>query len=93
MSQDKKIPRITLRAVQLADRVYVQVEDNRGGIPAALIARIFEPYFTTKQEGKDTGIRLYMSRMVVRGNLQGNMGAENMEGGTRITMEIFLPAT
>jgi hypothetical protein len=31
--------------------------------------------------------------MVVRGNLQGNMGAENMEGGTRITMEIFLPAT
>jgi phosphoglycerate-specific signal transduction histidine kinase len=40
--------------IELLDDEIV-VEDNGGGIPLEIMERIFEPYFTTKEQGKGTG--------------------------------------
>jgi len=38
--------------------VCIAVDDNGPGVPLELHSRIFEPYFTTKEEGKGTGLGL-----------------------------------
>lgn len=83
-------PAIQVRASRERESVVITVEDNGGGIPAAILPRIFEPYFTTKEEGKGSGIGLYMSKMIVENNMNGRLEADNTEVGARF--RVVLPA-
>lgn len=59
----------------------IDISDNGCGIPAEIAPRIFDPYFTTKDESGGTGIGLYMSRMIVEDSLQGRLSLlENRDG-------------
>lgn len=64
--------------------IYIQIKDNGGGIPEDTIHKIFEPYFTTKEEGKGTGIGLYMSKMIVENNMGGRLRAVNTDDGSAV---------
>ena len=82
-------PRIVVRAAREGGRVHIDVDDNGGGIDPHIIAKIFEPYFTTKDEGKGTGIGLYMSKMIVDGNMNGRLTASNHGNGARFTLDLL----
>ena len=66
----------------------ITIQDNAGGIPSDSIDRIFEPYYTTKEQGKGTGIGLYMSKMIVANNMEGLLNVSNVNNGARF--EIIL---
>jgi len=66
--------------------VSLSISDNAGGIPEEIIDRIFEPYYTTKEEGKGTGIGLYMSKMIVEDNMNGWIQAHNTDEGVEFNM-------
>lgn len=46
-------------------RVRVAVRDNGAGIPPQVLARIFQPFFTTKPEQRGTGLGLWLVREIV----------------------------
>ncbi len=66
----------------------IVVQDNGGGIPDKLMNKIFEPYFTTKDGNKGTGIGLYMSKTIIEENMGGSLFVENKHNGARFTIRI-----
>jgi PAS domain S-box-containing protein len=70
--------------------VVIRVKDNGRGIPDSAIDRVFEPYFTTKDPAKGTGIGLYLCKLIVEDHMQGKLSVENSEHGAAFV--ISLPA-
>jgi C4-dicarboxylate-specific signal transduction histidine kinase len=70
--------------------VCIDVADNGPGIPNELLPEIFEPFVTTKEPGRGTGLGLAVSAGLVDA-MGGTIQAENREdGGARF--RILLPA-
>ena len=81
-------PRISI-GISSEDNVSViTIRDNGGGIDKKVLPRIFEPYFTTKEPGKGTGIGLYMSKVIIEKNMDGRLTARNIEGGAEFRIEL-----
>lgn len=60
------------------DRIMIEFCDNAGGIDENILERVFEPYFTTKEPDKGTGIGLYMSKVILQKSFNGDMNIENI---------------
>lgn len=70
--------------------VLLRVRDDGCGIPDAVVDRIFDPYFTTKERGKGTGLGLSIVYGIVK-QMGGALEVESMPGeGTEF--RIFIPA-
>ncbi len=58
-------------------KVVIEIKDNGGGIEESAIAKLFEPYFTTKHKTQGTGIGLYMTHQIVADHMNGRVYANN----------------
>src|SRR5260370_41211874 len=68
--------------------VMISVEDHGCGIAAGVLPRIFDPYFTTKPNGKGLGLA---SVHAIVAKHEGHIGVQSMLGaGT--TFSVYLPA-
>lgn len=72
-----------------ADKVVMSISNDGGQIPEDSLARIFDPYYTTKPEGEGTGIGLYMSKIMIEDHIGGLMMAENVDKGAKFTITIY----
>jgi signal transduction histidine kinase len=83
-------PTIVIRIIEDTTHVSVTFYDNGGGISSEIIERIFEPYFTTKEEGKGSGIGLYIAYSIIRMKMGGRINVSNIEDGTLFTITLPL---
>lgn len=73
-------------------KILIRVSDNGKGIEPKIQARIFEPYFTTKEEGKGSGIGLYLSRSIMQKTFSGFISLQNSTNkGSTFLITLPLP--
>ena len=75
--------------VKCGPYVAITVSDRGAGIPADHLSRIFDPYFTTKQEGSGLGLAICYS--IVRNH--GGTITVVSEPGKGSSFTVYLPAT
>ncbi len=64
--------------------VCISICDNGGGIDEENFEKIFDPYFTTREDG--SGIGLYMSKIIIEHHMQGRLYVENKNEGAKFTI-------
>jgi len=69
------------------DYINLHIEDNAGGIAENIIDKIFNPYFTTKETDKGTGIGLYMSKEMIENVPNSSLSVKNTKNGARFTIK------
>ncbi len=78
-----------LPALSTGEYLLIEVEDHGSGIPKNLLENVFQPFFTTKSQGNNTGIGLASVSMIVEKS-QGHMYVKS-KVGQGSTFMILLP--
>ena len=73
-------PKVTLTTKKSGDKIDIIVRDNGMGIPAKILDKIFQPFFTTKPSGQGTGLGLSLSYDIISKGHMGEMKVNTEEG-------------
>jgi len=87
---EKKIqdPIINIITYKEDNSSLIAISDNGGGIPSHIVEKIFDPYFSTKDEKNGTGLGLYMSKIIVQEHNNGTLSVQNIKQGVRFLIEL-----
>jgi two-component system sensor histidine kinase RegB len=71
-----------------AGKLALEVRDRGAGMPGEILARIGEPFFTTKEPGRGMGLGLFLARAVVEA-VGGTLDIESVAGeGTSVRVTL-----
>ncbi len=81
--------RITLSPLP-GQKIAIGICDDGIGVSDTIRQKVFDPYFTTKEQGKGTGIGLYMSKTIIEQNMGGRLELKSDSGKTCFTITLPL---
>lgn len=81
---------IDISIFQDKSKAFVQVCDDGGGMSKDVINKVFDPYFTTKNQTQGTGLGLYMSKQIIESSMHGSLTAKNVGKGAEFTVVLPL---
>jgi len=87
---EKKVknPQIFIITKKEEGKFIISITDNGGGIASDILPKIFDPYFSTKDEKNGTGLGLYMSKIMVEEHNNGKLSVENVDNGVCFSIEL-----
>jgi signal transduction histidine kinase len=66
----------------------IEVSDNAGGIDDKIMSKIFDPYFSTKDNERSMGLGLYMSKFIIEDSCGGTLEVENSDLGAKFRITL-----
>ncbi|HHH19822.1 MAG TPA: HAMP domain-containing histidine kinase, partial [Campylobacterales bacterium] len=81
-------PKITIHAKEEEKYCTVTLCDNGGGILLDDVEKIFEPYFSTKLDKTNTGLGLYMAKLIIESHNDGVLEVHHGEEGVCFTIKL-----
>lgn len=72
-------PMVTVTTKRSGNEILVSIKDNGNGIPASVLDKVLQPFFTTKPTGQGTGLGLSLSYDIIKAH-GGDMKIESVEG-------------
>ena len=82
--------KVTITAWEERDKIFIDIQDSGDGIPEDKIKQLFNPFFTTKDPGKGTGLGLFIVRQVVEKN-GGRIHLKETKIGEGTTFRLEFP--
>jgi PAS domain S-box-containing protein len=82
----RKKAKIDINIKRTSNFNVIEIIDDGGKIDDKIINSIFEPYFTTKEDG--TGIGLYMAKVIIEDKMRGTITAKNDENNVIFTIKL-----
>lgn len=70
--------------------VNIVVDDNGSGIKAEVLEHIFEPYYTTKEDGKGTGLGMAITKRIIEEHHGQLLFDTRPDEGTKVTIQLPL---
>ena len=88
-AQDASPPNTTVVLVvrRVGDTLALAIRDRGAGIPTDVLARIGEPFFTTKAPGRGMGLGLFLARAVIEG-VGGTLEIDSRPQGTEVRVRM-----
>ncbi len=77
IEKDIENPYIKITTYSKDNKHILEISDNGGGVSKDIINKIFDPYFSTKDEKNGTGLGLYMSKTIIEKNCNGILSVSN----------------
>lgn len=81
-------PVVKIEINEVKDGCEVIVFNNGPQIDDQVAHRIFDPYFTTKEVNKGSGLGLYIAKNIIEFNMNGRLWFRNQEGGVEFIIRI-----
>lgn len=82
----KSSPKIDLQMTYRDDNIKITIDDNGAGIRSKDFSKLFNPYFSTKENG--LGLGLYTSKISIEQNFAGKIKLSNIDHGCRVEIVI-----
>ena len=90
-SGDSFKPMVVVSTQNVDKQAVIKIKDNGTGMPEAVKAKIFQPFFTTKPTGEGTGLGLSLAYDIVTKGHNGIIEVQSVEGeGTEFTVTLPL---
>ncbi|SDB19724.1 His Kinase A (phospho-acceptor) domain-containing protein [Flavobacteriaceae bacterium MAR_2010_188] len=81
-------PTVKISTKKLQNGIAITVKDNGSGMPAEVVDKIFQPFFTTKPTGEGTGLGLSLCYDIIKAH-NGEINVETQEGqGTTFILNL-----
>ena len=74
--------KISIYTQEKKNATVLLIEDNAGGIALNIIKKVFNPYFSTKEQGKGTGLGLYMTKKMIEKVKNSTVSVESQDKKT-----------
>ena len=82
-------PTVIVSTQHINNQIVIAIKDNGAGIPADILPKIFQPFFTTKPTGEGTGLGLSLAYDIVTKGHGGTIEVESVEGeGTTFVVKL-----